>query len=75
MLRTIKNKVAKMEDYLGRGRGAIIVIVEPGQTPEEALELHYRERPQDIDPPGVLFIKRTIGSKAMREREAKSGLY
>lgn len=68
MLRTIRNRISGVEDYLGKGRGVIIVCVEPDQTQEEALEQYYQSRPQDKEPPGIIFIRRTIGPKAMRER-------
>lgn len=65
MLRTFRNRVKKMEDYMGRDKGAIIVVVEPWETKEQALAAHLKQNPQDRDYPGVIFIKRVIGSKPL----------
>ena len=50
MLRTIKNKVAKMEETLGRKRGIMaLIFAEPGETSEQAKERDFREHPEDRD--------------------------
>jgi hypothetical protein len=58
MLRTIKNKMTKIEDAVGKERGAPIIIVEPWETSEQAEKRHLREYPEDQDCPVVILIRK-----------------
>jgi hypothetical protein len=58
MLRSLKNRLAKMEETLGRKRGAPIIIVQRGETTEQAQERDFREHPEDRDCEFYIFIHR-----------------
>jgi hypothetical protein len=61
MLRSIKKRVSKLEGQLGRKKSFGIIIVQPGETKEEAQERHIREHPEDRKRDNFIIISTIQG--------------
>jgi hypothetical protein len=56
MSRSLKNRVARLEEILGRKGNAPLVTVHEGESMEEALERHFQEHPDYRDSITYIFI-------------------
>jgi hypothetical protein len=69
MLREIKRRVKKLERQVGRKRGMPIIIVQPGETVEQAEERHLWEHPEDRERKPIIINC----SQAMATEEPSAG--
>ena len=56
MTKSLKNRVRKLEQHTGKDRGWAIIMVEPGETKEQAKEKHLAQHPEDKDCPGFIIM-------------------
>ena len=56
MSKSLKSRVAKLEEILGRNRGGALIMVNEWETKEEAMEKHFQEHPDHRDCEYFIFL-------------------
>ena len=56
MTRSLKSRVKKLEKHMGKDRGWPIIIVQPGETKEQAIERDLAQHPEHKDCPGHIIF-------------------
>ena len=69
MSRSLKHRVAKLEEQLGRKLGGALIMVEPGETQKQALRRHFLEHPEQRDAEIFIFFIFSQGEKEDHGKE------
>lgn len=69
MSRSLRHRVAKLEEQVGRKLSGALILVEEGETKKQALRRHFRKHPEQRDAELFIILDCSQGEKGVKTKE------